>query len=330
MKKIQLYLNKINTSNKKNKYIAKILNLHGGFKFNTQDTIQNNASELFNYIDQSYIQKVKKVTKDKYFVILMGPPGTGKSFARKFAVKYICKYIEINNLYDITYNSFVDISVDNYVNDIEVNNDKAGKDRFMDIKENLNEKSADDYAQIAQKSYDIYQSMRLLVDPVSEIMISVCIYLGINIFFETIGANPQYIESLINNICKYYKYIPIIIYPVITSQEEHISRLKKRGSAEGRVVDINYAINITHKCNYSYEKIKFKMYNIMISANNTNGLKKAYIIKFANDKPQPEINNYDLSEFTPINHNAYTSELIDKNDIISYTVNNVTTIPNMS
>jgi hypothetical protein len=309
MNKINIYCHKLQTDTiKKNKYVNKIAktvyNLQkGGFiKYTLQqesETKKINADELLKYVKER-VNKLNGNTKNKYFVILMGSPGSGKTISRKLAVKYISKYLENNTDDDLCndiFNSFIDIAIDDIVYDGQIEETKkeyisvikTGREKFKELSTKY--KSYNDYDEdkLAKESEDLYFGMRPAFDSVGEILLNISAYLNANIFFETLG-NEQYIKTLINTVCIPYKYNLLIIYSSITNEDIHIERLKKRGISEGRFPNIEYVKNKRTMCKLLYNKLP----EIVIPFVGPS-IKNCSLINFENDKIMPS--DYNFNEF---------------------------------
>jgi len=269
MEKINIYCHKINTSNKINKYVNKLGNqiyeMTGGANFtkhaDLQKFKQTNADNLFEYIKTMVngTACTDCVTKEKYLVILMGAPGSGKTLARKVAAKYI---YDIDSTETITeskgefvYKSFIDISIDNFVYDgVLINSDnmqkdhlKSGKDMFDELKDTKDEN--------IEQSRDLYFKLRVNYNSICEIILNLAAYLGLNVFFEILG-NETYITHLIQSFCIYYGYKLIIIYPYITNEDTHISRAVTRAKEDGRYISSDYIKESRIATRNLFEKLK--------------------------------------------------------------------------
>ena len=258
MDRLEKYLKKLKKT-KKDIYIQKILHyastnsLHGGGELRV-DTIGN----INKYINDKL--NTQGATSNKYFVVVYGPPASGKSVGKKIGAYLINKHFEesINNQVNINnvFDTFVDCGVDDLVEDyiplgteesivkIKENdnknqqlkkiNDRTGnimKNAFTEYlelsnngeinQENIN-KVKNDIDTIVNSSYAHYSAIRTgkhrnnshNLDALSELLIMFSCFLSKNIFFETASADIEYLFKMIDMV-KYYKYIPIIIYPFI-------------------------------------------------------------------------------------------------------------------
>jgi hypothetical protein len=265
MEKINIYCHKINTSNKINKYVNKLGNqiyeMTGGANFTKHADLEakkdENMKEIVKYIS-TMVSAIKGKTKDKYLVILMGAPGSGKTLARKVAAKYIHNIESTESITEstggIVYNSFIDISIDNFVYDgvlvnsynTQENHSKSGKKLFDELKgthENI------------EKSSDLYFKLRVNYNSICEIILNLAAYLGLNVFFEILG-NETYITHLIQSFCIYYGYKLIIIYPYIINEDTHISRADTRAKEDGRYISSDYIKESRTATRNLFEKLK--------------------------------------------------------------------------
>lgn len=322
MQKVDIYCKKLKYTTKTNKYINKlsynIYEQQGGFIKYTQqngdnykDTKKINTEELFDYI-QKRVDKIAGKTKEKYLVILMGAPGSGKTLARKLTAKYITKYIEgINEPTDEdcnkTFNSFVDISIDDFVYDSQIiegeytrlidRDVENGRNKFKHIATEYKEAEDDNIDRFVEKSKQLYFGMRPHFDTVGEIILNLSAYLSANIFFETIG-NEGYIKNLIENFCKYNGYNLVIVYPFIANETIHLKRVRNRGAVEGRFVNNDY-VRLTRASSDAL----FDALPSIVRPHISNKLLKSSLIKFENKGGIPL--GYNFAEFNDITHHSY-------------------------
>jgi len=304
MEKINIYCHKINNAKKINKYINKLGNqiyeMTGGANFTKHVDLQKskliNANELFDYIKimVSGAACNECVTTEKYLVILMGAPGSGKTLARKVAAKYIYT-MENSTTYTDTmksiiegiYKSFIDISIDTFVYDGKVsNNEKSdtstGKELFKDI---ITVQSTEEKF---KKSLELYNTLRPNFNPISEIILHLAAYLGLNVFFETLG-NENYILNLIQNFCKYYKYKLIIVYPQVANEKEHIDRANTRAAIDGRYIDPEYIKKTRKETKILFDKLKITIPKLL-----TEDFSSSDLITFMN------ASEYSKYEYNPL------------------------------
>uniref|UniRef100_A0A6C0EAS3 Zeta toxin domain-containing protein n=1 Tax=viral metagenome TaxID=1070528 RepID=A0A6C0EAS3_9ZZZZ len=286
MDKLEIYKTKLNTSVKKLKYLHKIasmlfLQMYGGsnlVKYSDTKQIYENYKHLNKYLLGQFRNLIKS-TNGKYFIILMGSPGVGKTQTRRVAIKYIAK-LENNDDYDNINSSFIDINTDNYVYDLDLNNKgEIGRDKFNKLK---------DSQDWQKKSTETYFNMRKHINPVGEIVMSLGSYVGSNIFFETIGTNKEYLIQLVN-FANYYEYKPIIIYTEVKNEKEHINRVISRANNEGRFPDIEYVKNTRITTKKVFNSLKKSKINVTL-------------MKYKNNKKIDDY-DFDLDKFTRVYKN---------------------------
>ena len=319
MDTINIYCKKINKSKKTTKYVKKlgkkIYDLTGGFKKYTDENVLRikNAEELFEYIKTNIKSKTGK-TKEKYFVILMGPPASGKTLARKFASKYIHKHLEKNTDTDVenVFNSFIDISIDQFINDGEIINDtnpdsKTGKDRFKEYADKYNALNNQQYETLNKETQKLYFDMKPNFNAVGNIILNLAAYLEMNIFFEILG-DSNYIESLAKDVCAYFGYNLLVIYPHVSNKIEHLKRLNARRQEDGRFVAPEYFEKSLVSSETAFDKIKLSLSSLLTST-----FKKAILIKFKNDINQPT--DYNFKNFEIENYHYFNYDDIKKPDM---------------
>ena len=312
MEKINIYCHKINYAKKINKYVNKlgyqIYELSGGGSFTKHTDLQTskiiNADDLFDYIKTMVKETAcaECVTKEKYLVILMGAPGSGKTLARKIAAKYIYTMgnptVVTNTDTDAInkiYKSFIDISIDKFVYDriVVTDNEHPEKLTGADLFNKIISTSAEGKM---EKSLKLYNELRPNFNPISEIVLHIAAYLGLNVFFETLG-NEDYIINLIQNFCKYYKYKLIIVYPQITDETEHIRRANDRADKDGRYIDPEYIKQTRTDTETLFEKLKITIPKFL-----TEDFSSSDLITFMNDNQS--YSSYDYSPL--INTDIYS------------------------
>lgn len=101
---------------------------------NVED-VNYNIDQILNLLGANTKNKLRN-TQNKYVVILMGTPGAGKSIARKIATKIIANEefmifegTDVKILDDL-FNSFVDISIDDFVYGSNIDGKGSGSDRL--------------------------------------------------------------------------------------------------------------------------------------------------------------------------------------------------------
>ena len=313
MNKIDLYIDKINLHRKNTKYLYKlskeILLQTGGFlkEIINRNAVEHNFDELMGYIKTKIVKH--NISRNKYLVILMGPPGSGKSRARDVVCKFIEQKIEsLGNLRQPIQDfkkSFIDIEVDDVVYNVNLEKrntiEPSGIEKFNQLKTKINMNIPLYYTE----SNNLYFGLRKHIESVPEIMLYIAAYLGTNIFFETVGDKTNYIEYLINTFCVYYGYIPIIIYTHIKNIEEHKRRLIIRTMREGRAIEPNFLEQTRNNCNASFSTLMNKFQN----KNFNNNI--IYLINFENSQIiTPSIPNTNITY--SIFHKNKTNELNSK------------------
>jgi len=287
-KKIHKYSN-IQTGGKIIEFISK-----------DDDNIETTKKSLLEFIDKTMDGLEKNKFKNKYVVILIGPPGAGKTLARHVGIKKIITSEDNKQTTDYYFNTFIDISVDDYVAGVIV------KEEEMTYEELLNEaktgeesthktitgkkmlerevkgivRDAKEIKQDGQlytddfyeKTFAVYKKLRDKVDSLSFIMLYLSTYLGANIFFETLG-DPWILKEIVIAFCNATQYITVIVYPYIVSYEQVADRIHKRGISEYRYMSKTNVDIAIQKANNTYELIK--QYQI----ENTK-LKKILMIKY--------------------------------------------------
>jgi len=237
-----------------NNFIHNNLEQKGGNTYTFRNTnLKSTLEYIFNHYEK--MDSIKNTTK-KYFVILYGPPASGKTLAKNIACHIIKKYMEEKISEKEILNTFVDSNIDNLTYDQEIKDEEEQKsnDIYITLQKKLlkelqktkdtlgmkeNEEvtpenivNFNDFIKTYGGLYYINRTQTL-----SDLMIFLGSYLNRNIFFETASGNIGYPNILIN-ILKWYNYIPIIVYPYIENIPDNITELYKRsikrGNSEGR------------------------------------------------------------------------------------------------
>lgn len=303
---------------------------NGGFvKYSKSTNILNihdiNQSELISYVQSKLnISKLNKLKldksksnnlKNKYFVLLMGAPGTGKTIARKLAICTLLKNfeqisiedIQKNEYKNIILNSFVDISLDIFIDEfVDQSTNLTGKEllikqskdliinEFVKLKStnfdsgkfNLTDSYSDDIynfvksniklqKKLAKTTYKTYYMIRKHVQNISMIILYIATYLELNIFFETTGADLKYLLMLISEYYT-YNYIPIIVNSYISDENIHKERLIKRALQNGRF--INWNLHVMPKNKLASKNFDYLKHKYMSKTN----VKNIGFIKFDN------------------------------------------------
>jgi len=266
---------------------------------------------LFDKNIGSYIEKIFKnyeevmPTINRYFVLLVGPAGVGKSLGRQIAIKEIEKLEKLfGNKNAINDDKFIDINIDDYVygyyenenssqsiliketieliekiNDQKFesfyNYDEQTKSLSYKINENI--EIIKNLKEIFIKSSEKYMKIRNKIDKISDILMYSAVYYKYNIYFETTGSNYDYLQRIIYEFSNSYNYIPIVINPYIENNQVHGKRLFQRGFKEGRFRDIIEVMNTKKTIQENIEKL----FQYILSAKN---IKNSVILQFDNTK----------------------------------------------
>ena len=259
-KKYLKYKNKYYELKQKNK----IIQLFGGNKSCNKNQLitPQDLSSALDYVKNRYNCSNSKKTSHKYFVILYGPPASGKTIARKIACDYIKKtYKEQLSLQEIL-NSFIDTGVDDIVYDI--NHDGYPlKKHFVDLLDKAFTKSHSKFdveninkpivQEQLKKNIDIYFSYRREqnIDGISALLAASASYTNHNVFFETASPSFDYIKDLINTLF-YSNYKILFIYPYTNDPQILIDRSIKRGLEEGRIPPAEFIKKMVTDCHERY------------------------------------------------------------------------------
>ena len=264
-----------------------IYNLMGGdcnkdIKLNYKD-----IDSTLNYIKNHY-ECAPLQTINNYFVILYGPPASGKTISRKIACKIIKEQFPEETLsYEDIFKSFIDTGIDDIVSKTIVSEDRLHKsvgeimieniDKIIStenknikyFRENINEESIQN---LLKTNIELYIHHRKYVDELSLILGAFATYINRNIFFEIASPNIQYIIELINTAYK-WKYKIIFIYPYTDNIDELCKRSDIRGLKIGRFIDCNqinkkisdcYKKYISDIINYENPNSMLNLYNDII------------------------------------------------------------------
>jgi hypothetical protein len=265
MNKILKYIKKYNII-KKDIYIKKIAyHLIGGgiAKYNYESIIK-----LLN----DTMQDKDNISKNRYIIILYGPPASGKSLAIDIAIEIIKKYDEEARRNEHFAKSFVNTGVDDIVYNINFDEHKTvGQilkekgDKFDKCLKNsdalVKESKISDrkwllpmlksekkeitasYPNIGSKQKcinnmendnKIYFDERPYADILSELIFKFNVALGKNIIFETASDDISYVQSILDGLIK-LNYIPIIMYPYVSDINIFKTRSIDRAKLEGRL-----------------------------------------------------------------------------------------------
>ena len=232
----QIYFNKI----------VKYISLYGGNSTNIKGTnnfIPGDIDSLLNYLKYKLSDNAKYVSKNKYLIILYGPPASGKTIARKIAFQLIKKYFDEDLSIEDLLKTAIDTGLDEITYDAVVDGDTISNKLITayknNIKHNFNGKSDNELKMLIKKhindfsksSNDIYYKNRQ--NELSEMLFYIATFLNKNIYFEISGGSSEYVIKMINTF-KYYNYIPVIIYPFINNIDVLFERSVIRGTQDGR------------------------------------------------------------------------------------------------
>ena len=272
------------------KKICKYSNIQTGGKIiefisKDDDNIETTKKSLLEIINKTMDGLEKNKFNKKYVVILIGPPGAGKTLARHVGIKKIInsednKYRQRTDYY---FNTFIDISVDDYVAGVIVKDEeilheelrheaKTGEEslhktitgknmlerevgRIMLEAKKINQNGQLYNDDFYNKTFEVYKKLRDKVDTLSFIMLYLSTYLGANIFFETLG-DPWILKEIVIAFCDATQYIPVIVYPYIVSYDQVADRIHKRGKTEYRYMSKTNVDNAIRIADHTYELIK--------------------------------------------------------------------------
>ena len=262
-----------------------------GFIKNTEN-LHDDMNGLNNY----FKNKITGMTNKRkrfgigFIIIIVGPPGTGKSYIDpKTGKSYV-----LEQGYDIIRkkfhpdktnkeisDTFYSINIDKIVYDVTISPpihntilDSINNRREMTGSESLkyvSDSSNNDHERI-QQSGDVYTTTRAHVNQIPMIELYTALHLDMNIIFETLGSN-WVLDYLINTFCNENNLIPIILYPVVP-ENVILERVKERAKTEYRWLDPVYVKNAIGKTESFYELIKKKI----------NTITQIIVYKFPNHK----------------------------------------------
>lgn len=313
--KINKYVQKYNENKYNTTYAAKLANhtinyIMSGGDEKIASTDFHNKSDILKFLAIHFPDKNK--TKNKYAIITYGPPGSGKTFAKRVGT------IMLNNKYheNIDPNDFVDIDkdsisyqstiyypskyIDSIPDDKKINNNKINcKDLLMIIKQMhkdldkniLFDNENETVQNIFSETQYIYNKCRSNVQLVYELMYYLSMTLGANFILEVADSEPApliyRIKKLLQN-----KYKIIIVYPKVSSVQTLIRNNIGRGINEWRFTPVTMINNIYKKSIYGSDKI----YNFLSSLNDANAMYVEYDSEFLNSDTYSII-NFSTDEF---------------------------------
>ena len=272
------------------KKICKYSNIQTGGKIiefisKDDDNIETTKKSLLEFINKTMDGLEKNKFKNKYVVILIGPPGAGKTLARHVGITKIINSEDTKDRQktDYYFNTFIDISVDDYVAGVIVKDDDSSHEELLHEAKTIEDPThktitgknmlerevgrivleakkikqdgqlyTDDFY---EKTFAVYKKLRDKVDSLSFIMLYLSTYLGANIFFETLG-DSWILKEIVIAFCDATQYIPVIVYPYIVSYEQVADRIHKRGISEYRYMSKTNVDNAIRIADHTYELIK--------------------------------------------------------------------------
>ena len=289
MNKLDKYIQKFTIKNK-SLYLAKIIKYiilqNGG----TRPKLSlNNLDSILLYLKEAVKNNI--TTRQQYFIIAYGPPGSGKSNAFNKVVDLIIKNFEIGETSEQIKNTVINTGIDNIVYDTKFIDDyinilpekyKGNIEHYKNqdtgfVLKDIYDKKIDelrkqdrtksDITNIKEKINDfvknsssVYRGVRYRAhsSEMSELLIYLSIFLRKNIFFEIAGYYEDYMKQIFN-VIRYSNYIPIFLYPFTPYSSLIYNRTIDRGIREGRFLncDGEYGIkNIMKNMLDGYNVIK--------------------------------------------------------------------------
>jgi hypothetical protein len=199
------------------------------------ETIElGNLDSLLNFLRSSVSSA--KSSKNKYFVVLYGAPGSGKHFARSLSCHLLRSYFGDS---EVDLSTFVDTGID----EITYRVGTGGRSVLEMLRDNTRVVlSGDETVESAKRNIDalvrssreIY--LRYRQDYLSEILLYFAAFLSKNIFMEVASPSQKYLVNLLDGFCHFYGYIPVIVYPFIGDMDMLYGRVLDRGLREGRFI----------------------------------------------------------------------------------------------
>jgi hypothetical protein len=238
MDKIYKYIKKYNKI-QKNIYLKKIA------YYLTGGNIRKYNLDSFQDLLRNKLGDSRMVTQNKFIIILMGPPASGKTDAVKIAYEIIKNNYtrEEKRILDNIDKTFINTGVDDLVYDIFVDEtDETIKLQLsrkgVVLEQCLNDAKTDterrECLSRLENDNGLYFGNRPYGDALSEILMNFSLAFGKNIIFESASPYSDYIKNLISNASR-YNYIPIVIYPVVTPIKTLQDRSINRAKIEGRL-----------------------------------------------------------------------------------------------
>ena len=253
------FKNKFTKYNKKNADLENQINMRGGLCVVDQTYEYDNLESILSYIRNRHECTNNIKTTNKYFVILYGPPASGKQVARKLACKFIKKIFNESSPVEDIFKSFVDTGIDEILYSTYHNPADPAMERLT-IKEKfkstldllfLNHQIPEEqkikYLQRSLSNVEVkevfgenkdlyfeYRNQKNL-DALSLIIGSVATLTHNNVFFETASPSVEYINNLIS-VVYYNSYKVILMYPYTSEIDLLMERNISRAVEEGRIL----------------------------------------------------------------------------------------------
>lgn len=226
---------------------------------NNKPLIEGDIDSFLEYIRSEYDCTNKYKTTRKYFVILYGPPGSGKTDAFKESCKLIKEHFEEHLNIDEIMSTFINSGLDDLVyrfvhktdepHNIDNTKIKLIKSLNEFLRRKLGYSSGDEKitetfvknpinaSELGNNSYKIYSKMKSSMDDMSSLLLWVASYFKRNILFEISSGDFKYINNMIALLSG---YIPIIIYPYSNNLKQLFERNAIRSLSEGRFVSCGF------------------------------------------------------------------------------------------
>lgn len=244
--------------------------------------------------------------RQKYCVFLVGAPGVGKSKGLEMVVDRITTMdrLEMNQVDFLK--SFISMNVDDYTYGKVDESGESGtiellraKNKMIErygeeeVKKMYYDKSTPGRSDWLKEPRDIYFRRRGNINALSDIMIAIAVYFEMNIVFETVGRDINYIEQLIISVCKYSNYIPVITHVTMTNDTLHMERVFSRYLKEGRILDFDEIKSLKEQVKKLYSKEN------ILALMGKNGIGKYFHFYVENnDKSTCSVEKHDVQQMT--------------------------------
>ena len=300
------------------KYKNEIYNFIGGACQQDKKFHYDDISSVLDYVKNRYECTDNKKTTRKYFVILYGPPASGKTISRKLACAYIKKHFDEQLSSEDIHKSFIDTGVDDIVYDAYYNEESpqiSVKDKLKNTIDAYFEKiyiKKDERFDYLKKNIDTDQELKKIVDnnigiyrkyrndrnidDISALLGIIGTYTNHNVFFEIASPYIDYINKLIGTIY-WNNYNIVFIYPYTDNTDLLVDRNFFRGLNEGRILTRELIDSKKEQCFTAFnQKVIDKsnpqsMYNLY---------KNIMILRYDTDLTlnlYSKLNKYDIDEF---------------------------------